>query len=238
MQASGLGLEVRPLEDLPLPLDVTIDGADEIFLSPSSISQPGHQRAILIKGRGGALLREKLVETNSKFFVCVSAFPASCSRGALRLPRAALQTFSSPSGGWLEVAAAAQVADESKVVNPETFGTTGAVPVEVTPFAAKVTLRSILREAAASFARAKAKAGADWREGEEGKLAAESAIEKNANKFGIRAEFRGATAAEGESGEARRFQTDNGNFIVDLYFEKPIPDALDLHTRLAEVSCC
>ncbi|KAL8439603.1 hypothetical protein Efla_003816 [Eimeria flavescens] len=62
--AESLGLSVQPLDSMPLPLDVAIDGADEILLKDNQL--------VLIKGRGGALLREKIVEVNSKEFICVA----------------------------------------------------------------------------------------------------------------------------------------------------------------------
>ncbi|MGI8748550.1 MAG: ribose 5-phosphate isomerase A [Deinococcus sp.] len=57
--ASGLGLTVEELD--PRPLDLVIDGADEI--------DPGLN---LIKGLGGALLREKLVEVQARRFVVIA----------------------------------------------------------------------------------------------------------------------------------------------------------------------
>ena len=53
VQAAGLGIKLSTLDETPF-LDVTVDGADEI---------DGELR--LIKGGGGALLREKIVATAS-----------------------------------------------------------------------------------------------------------------------------------------------------------------------------
>lgn len=58
-QARGLGLPVRDLSDV-LTLDITIDGADEV--DPSM-----H----LVKGLGGALLREKIVASSSTEMIVV-----------------------------------------------------------------------------------------------------------------------------------------------------------------------
>ncbi|MEO5923902.1 MAG: ribose-5-phosphate isomerase RpiA [Bryobacteraceae bacterium] len=58
-QARSLGI---PLVDLDRPIDLTIDGADEI--DPKTLN--------LIKGRGGALLREKLVAAASKQLIIVA----------------------------------------------------------------------------------------------------------------------------------------------------------------------
>jgi ribose 5-phosphate isomerase A len=55
----SLGMEVVSLEELP-ELDLYIDGADEVA--------PG---LALIKGGGAALLREKIVASAAKKFVCV-----------------------------------------------------------------------------------------------------------------------------------------------------------------------
>ncbi|MFC6646239.1 ribose-5-phosphate isomerase RpiA [Granulicella cerasi] len=55
----SLGIEVVSLEEMP-EIDLYIDGADEVA--------PG---LALIKGGGAALLREKIVASSSKRFVCV-----------------------------------------------------------------------------------------------------------------------------------------------------------------------
>jgi ribose 5-phosphate isomerase A len=59
-QARGLGIDVTTLEDLP-ELDLTIDGADEYDPDLS-----------LIKGGGGALLREKIVAAASHSMVVIA----------------------------------------------------------------------------------------------------------------------------------------------------------------------
>lgn len=58
--ARSLGLPVASLSELA-PLDLTVDGADEI--------DPALR---LIKGRGGAMLREKIVEQASRRFVVIA----------------------------------------------------------------------------------------------------------------------------------------------------------------------
>lgn len=58
-QARGLGIPL--LEELDRPVDLTVDGADEI-----------DESLRLIKGRGGALFREKLVASASERFVVVA----------------------------------------------------------------------------------------------------------------------------------------------------------------------
>lgn len=59
-QARSLNIPIEPLAKIA-PLDLAVDGADEI---------DGILR--LIKGRGGALLREKIVEQSSKRFIVIA----------------------------------------------------------------------------------------------------------------------------------------------------------------------
>ena len=58
-QAESLGIPLATLDEVP-KLDVAIDGADEVDPALN-----------VVKGRGGALLREKLVEMASDSFVCI-----------------------------------------------------------------------------------------------------------------------------------------------------------------------
>jgi ribose 5-phosphate isomerase A len=58
--ARALGMRLATLEDYPV-LDLTIDGADEVELGSLD----------LIKGRGGALLREKIVASSSRQLIIV-----------------------------------------------------------------------------------------------------------------------------------------------------------------------
>src|SRR6185369_5805563 len=58
--AKSLGIGIFPLHEIA-PLDVAIDGADEI-----------DPQLRLIKGRGGALLREKIVEQSARKFVVIA----------------------------------------------------------------------------------------------------------------------------------------------------------------------
>ena len=58
--ALSLGIAMFPLDEIA-PLDVAIDGADEI-----------DARLRLIKGKGGALLREKIVEQAAKKFIVIA----------------------------------------------------------------------------------------------------------------------------------------------------------------------
>lgn len=60
-QARDLGIEVLALDDVPR-VDVTIDGADEIDLATFG----------LIKGLGGALLREKIVARASNLMIVIA----------------------------------------------------------------------------------------------------------------------------------------------------------------------
>lgn len=58
-QAKSLGIPLATLDEQP-KLDLAIDGADEVDPALN-----------VVKGRGGALLREKMVEMASKAFVCI-----------------------------------------------------------------------------------------------------------------------------------------------------------------------
>ncbi|CAG9461217.1 unnamed protein product [Pedinophyceae sp. YPF-701] len=58
-QAKSLGIPLATLDEQP-KLDVAIDGADEV-----------DPNLDVVKGRGGALLREKMVEMASDKFVCI-----------------------------------------------------------------------------------------------------------------------------------------------------------------------
>jgi ribose 5-phosphate isomerase A len=58
-QAKSLGIPLATLDEQP-KIDVAIDGADEV-----------DPNLDVVKGRGGALLREKMVEMASAKFVCI-----------------------------------------------------------------------------------------------------------------------------------------------------------------------
>jgi ribose 5-phosphate isomerase A len=74
-QAEALGIRMATLDDMPF-LDLTVDGADEI---------DGDLR--LIKGGGGALLREKIVATASgRMVVIADASKKVATLGAFPLP--------------------------------------------------------------------------------------------------------------------------------------------------------
>ncbi len=59
-QAAGLGIPLTTLDECP-EIDVTVDGADEV-----------DPQLRLIKGGGGALLREKIVASATKYYVIVA----------------------------------------------------------------------------------------------------------------------------------------------------------------------
>jgi ribose 5-phosphate isomerase A len=61
--AASLGMDMQTLNELP-ELDIYIDGADEVCRSHGGLD--------LIKGGGGALLREKIVASAAKEFVVVA----------------------------------------------------------------------------------------------------------------------------------------------------------------------
>jgi len=58
-QAAGLGIPLTTLDECP-EIDVTVDGADEV-----------DPQLRLIKGGGGALLREKIVASATKYYVII-----------------------------------------------------------------------------------------------------------------------------------------------------------------------
>ncbi|MGG1616988.1 ribose-5-phosphate isomerase RpiA [Paenibacillus sp. NRS-1782] len=58
-QARELGIPIVPFDQIGR-LDVTIDGADEV-----------NEQLVLVKGGGGALLREKIVESNSNRLIII-----------------------------------------------------------------------------------------------------------------------------------------------------------------------
>jgi ribose 5-phosphate isomerase A len=66
--AQALGMDVATLEELP-ELDLYIDGADELCAGNCSGSGSGLD---LIKGGGGALLREKIVASAAREFIVVA----------------------------------------------------------------------------------------------------------------------------------------------------------------------
>jgi ribose 5-phosphate isomerase A len=75
LQAASLGIPLTTLDDTPL-LDVTVDGADEF---------DGALR--LIKGGGGALLREKIVAAASERLIVIADHTKRVERlGAFPLP--------------------------------------------------------------------------------------------------------------------------------------------------------
>lgn len=79
-QAEALGIPLATLDDIPF-LDLTVDGADEL-----------DDRLRLIKGGGGALLREKIVATSSDRMLVISDFSKRVETlGSFPLPVEVLQ---------------------------------------------------------------------------------------------------------------------------------------------------
>ncbi|EPT30799.1 ribulose 5-phosphate isomerase [Toxoplasma gondii ME49] len=162
-QAESLGIPLTTLDGIADCLDVAIDGADEIL--PPTLG--------LVKGRGGALLREKMIAAAAKTFIVA--------------------------------------ADETKLVS-NGIGSTGALPVEVVVFSGSHTKRLL------------------------------SAL-PSVKRHGGRAEFRkraGAATGEKNGGqedirEEDRFVTDNGNYIVDLYFTETVPDLHEMDKELKSI---
>ena len=141
-QAESLGIPLTTLATHSA-LDVAIDGADAVDPALN-----------LIKGGGGALLREKMVEVCAKTFVVI--------------------------------------VDESKLC--DALGPSFPLPVEITPFCHEHTLR---------------------------KVAALPSLE------GCEAKLRMGAVSTGSKVDGDAIAvTDNGNYIVDLFFKEPIKNAV------------
>jgi len=148
-QAVSLEIPLTTLDEHP-ELDVSIDGADAVDPSLN-----------LVKGGGGAHLREKLVEAASKKFIVI--------------------------------------VDESKLCND--LGPSFAVPVEIVPHSHEYIAKKI--EALPSLA-------------------------------GCSAKLRLGSVSNNKVDGDRPAVTDNGNYIVDLHFSKPIEDVKVAAKELAQ----
>ncbi|CAA0832123.1 Probable ribose-5-phosphate isomerase 2 [Striga hermonthica] len=142
-QAASLGIPLSDLDTHPA-LDLAIDGADEVDPDLN-----------LVKGRGGSLLREKMIESVSKKFIVI--------------------------------------VDESKLVS-HIGGSRLAMPVEVIPFCWEHSLRRLV------------------------------------GLFADRGCFGELRRSCGEVGQI--YVTDNGNYIIDLYFEREIGDLKEAGDRI------
>lgn len=146
-QAESLGIPLVTLDER-CGIDVAIDGADEI-----------DSQLNLVKGRGGALLREKLIAEDSGLFVVV--------------------------------------ADPSKICS-EGLGANGAFPVEINKFCSdyvkqKIQMLSCLPAKSRAVLRPKTK----------------------------------------DSSEP--FETDNQNYILDLYFDEPLKNPTQVAEELIKI---
>lgn len=140
-QAEELGIPLITLDENS-ELDVAIDGADEVDPDLN-----------LVKGGGGALLREKMVEVCAKKFIVI--------------------------------------VDESKLCDG--LGPGFPIPVEITPFCHGHTMRKI---------------------GELPSLA------------GCKPVLRLGSSSNNQPDGDEPAVTDNGNYIVDLFFDEPVKDAV------------
>ena len=150
-QAEELGIPLTTLgtkESRYSDLDVAIDGADEV-----------DPQLNLVKGGGGALLREKMVEVCAKKFIVI--------------------------------------VDESKLCDG--LGPGFALPVEITPFCWEHTMQAIAKLPSLAGGEPKLRLGSSSNNQVDGE---EPAV------------------------------TDNGNYIVDVFFKTPIKDAPALATAL------
>lgn len=138
-QALSLGIPLVTLNEKS-KLDVAIDGADEV-----------DPNLALVKGGGGALLREKMVEVMADKFICI--------------------------------------VDESKLTKG--LGPGFALPVEITPFCHEHTLR---------------------------------VVESLPSVAGCKAVLRRGNVSNNKADGENIAVTDNGNYIVDLFFKEPLKD--------------
>lgn len=145
-QAESLNIPLVTLDEKS-ELDVCIDGADEV-----------DRQLNLVKGRGAALLREKMVAECAKTFVIV--------------------------------------VDDSKM-QKDGLGTSGAMPVEVTKFCYRHIIRQL----------------------------------KSFESLGDC----DAILRQSISNPGAPLETDNQNYIVDLYFKKPIEDPKKVATDISSV---
>jgi ribose 5-phosphate isomerase A len=134
-QARRLGIPLGSLDDYP-HLDLAIDGADEVDPDLN-----------LVKGRGGALLREKMVDSAAREFIAI--------------------------------------VDNTKLVDQ--LGSAGPVPVETVQFCWRYTAATLRR------------LGCDPR-------------------LRVR--------------DDRPYVTDNGNYILDCFFQTPLKCPVDTGTRI------
>jgi len=149
-QAESFGIPLATLDTHP-DLDVAIDGADEVDPDLN-----------LVKGGGGALLREKMVEIRAKKFIVI--------------------------------------VDESKLT--DALGPGFPVPVEITPFCYEHT-RAVLENLPTVKGNAKAVL----------RMGSSSNNQPDGDNIAV---------------------TDNGNYVVDLFFDKPIQDAPQLAKEILE----
>jgi ribose 5-phosphate isomerase A len=148
-QAVSLKIPLTTLDEHP-ELDVSIDGADAVDPSLN-----------LVKGGGGAHLREKLVVAASKKFIVI--------------------------------------VDESKLCND--LGPSFSIPVEIPRYSHKYMTKKI--EALPSVA-------------------------------GCKAKLRLGSVSNNKADGDKPAVTDNGNYIVDLQFTKPIPNVKTAADELAQ----
>lgn len=149
-QALSLDIPLATLNEYST-LDVTIDGADQV---DSTFN--------LVKGGGGALLREKMVEMASKKFIVI--------------------------------------VDNTKLV--DNLGPGFPLPIEITPFCYEHTIRC---------------------------------IESLPSLKGCRPILRRGNVSNNKVDGSDIAITDNGNYIVDLHFDSPIPDAVKANKELYSV---
>ncbi|KAL7487231.1 hypothetical protein ACHAW6_012828 [Cyclotella cf. meneghiniana] len=191
-QAESLGIPLVTL-DTHSKLDVAIDGADEVDPDLN-----------LVKGGGGALLREKMVEVCAdKFIVIVSLvsceqldwFPHLVPSEKFTV-RENKNTPANSKNYKIRPHPIAQV-DESKLCDG--LGPGFPLPVEITPFCHQHTIRTIAALPSCEGCTPVLRMGSS------------STNKPDGDEIAV---------------------TDNGNYIVDLHFTEPIKDAPKMASEL------
>ena len=177
-QAEELGIPLTTLDEFSR-LDVAIDGADEVDPDLN-----------LVKGGGGALLREKMVEIVADKFIVIVDESKLCDALGPGFPVRSRRPTSVPSFDATRVHQTRSWAVSFSILRP--FGS-AQVPVEITPFCHEHTIRVV----------------GDW----------------PALKGKCKPVLRMGSSSNNQNDGDNIAVTDNGNYIVDLVFDKPIEDA-------------
>jgi ribose 5-phosphate isomerase A len=192
-QAESLGIPLVTL-DTHSRLDVAIDGADEVDPDLN-----------LVKGGGGALLREKMVEIVSDKFIVIGTFSLDWIQYMTLLNYMKQRHYNTVlyhlESSYIHVLSLFFfLVDESKLT--KALGPGFPIPVEITPFCHEHTMRTV---------------------------AALPSCE------GCKPVLRMGSSSSNKSDGDNIAITDNGNYIVDLHFESGIKDARKMAADIKNV---